>query len=244
MSGIDSIIAKAESFLGIKQGSSEHKTIINFYNEARETGAYQMTIYDPWCAAFVVACFYAAGYKGAVPGYAGCSLMMNSFKSAGRWHDNSLDYTPKKGDVVFFDWNANGAPDHVGIVCGVSNSEMVSIEGNYGKTVKFRNKNLSDTTILGFGTPLLPASQTVWEPFYTLKASDRNDILALGSLRKGSNRILVKALQIFLNVNGATLAVDGVFGNLTLNALIKYQKSKGLAADGVCGKQTWTSFFV
>ena len=58
-------------------------------------------------------------------------------------------------------------------------------------------------------------------------------------LTLGSRGDEVKRLQTRLNAHGANLAVDGVFGNLTLDAVKRYQKSRGLAADGVVGDLTW-----
>ena len=50
----------------------------------------------------------------------------------------------------------------------------------------------------------------------------------------------VKTLQDALNkVNNAGLTVDGKYGNNTKNAIINYQKKKGLTADGICGSKTW-----
>ena len=36
-----------------------------------------------------------------------------------------------------------------------------------------------------------------------------------------------------------TNGMDGIFGNDTKNTVIKYQKSKGLSADGIVGQNTW-----
>lgn len=35
--------------------------------------------------------------------------------------------------------------------------------------------------------------------------------------------------------------IDGIFGTNTKNAVINYQKSKGLKADGIVGCNTWTA---
>ena len=59
-------------------------------------------------------------------------------------------------------------------------------------------------------------------------------------LRKGSQGNITKLLQEKLvslgyNTNG----VDGIFGLGTYNAVVKYQRSKGLSADGIVGQNTW-----
>lgn len=59
------------------------------------------------------------------------------------------------------------------------------------------------------------------------------------TLRKGSSGSEVKKLQQALNRAGYNLNVDGIFGDKTLDAVTKYQKSKGLSVDGIVGSQTW-----
>ena len=59
-------------------------------------------------------------------------------------------------------------------------------------------------------------------------------------LKIGANGIITKLLQEKLTSLGyGTNGVDGIFGNGTKNAVIKYQKSKGLSADGIVGQNTW-----
>ena len=77
MSRIDSIIETARSYLGTAEGSAEHKEIIDLYNKARYSDAYQMTMSDPWCCAFVVAVFEKCGMADIIPGYAACDQMIS-----------------------------------------------------------------------------------------------------------------------------------------------------------------------
>ena len=50
----------------------------------------------------------------------------------------------------------------------------------------------------------------------------------------------MKILQQLLNKEiGAGLAVDGVFGEQTEEAVKTYQRQHKLTADGVCGPKTW-----
>ena len=59
-------------------------------------------------------------------------------------------------------------------------------------------------------------------------------------LRKGNTGDAVKTLQAKLNALGYDCGtVDGVFGNNTYNAVVKFQTAMGIGVDGVVGAQTW-----
>ncbi|MBI3888276.1 peptidoglycan-binding protein [Candidatus Nomurabacteria bacterium] len=59
------------------------------------------------------------------------------------------------------------------------------------------------------------------------------------TLQKGSAGDAVKELQRYLNdTSKAGLVLDGKFGTTTLSAVMKWQKSHGLLADGVVGEKT------
>lgn len=55
-------------------------------------------------------------------------------------------------------------------------------------------------------------------------------------LRQGDRGDAVKDLQALLG-----LTVDGDFGPMTKQAVVKFQKSKKLYADGIVGKNTWAA---
>lgn len=68
--------------------------------------------------------------------------------------------------------------------------------------------------------------------------------VTLPVLGKGSEGAQVKALQTMLKGLGYNLGVwgiDGDFGAQTAVAVEKFQKSKGLAVDGIVGKATWSA---
>lgn len=54
----------------------------------------------------------------------------------------------------------------------------------------------------------------------------------------------VVALQHLLAAHGRTVAVDGVFGSGTRSAVVDFQQSKGLTADGIVGPATWGALAV
>ncbi len=59
-------------------------------------------------------------------------------------------------------------------------------------------------------------------------------------LRQGSRGDAVRTLQTEINeVFPRRLAVDGIFGPLTLGAVRDFQRQRRLAVDGVVGPLTW-----
>jgi hypothetical protein len=62
------------------------------------------------------------------------------------------------------------------------------------------------------------------------------------TVRHGTLGAYVLVLQDALNTLGyRTGGIDGVFGNITSNAVITYQRNKGLSPDGIVGCLTWTA---
>ena len=93
-----------------------------------------------------------------IPKTAGCIAGVDWFKDRGEWQDNT--YTPKPGDIIYFDWNnqgwsgdQDGIADHVGIVEKVVDNTIYTIEGNSGDQCAERTYSLSYYEILGFGVP-------------------------------------------------------------------------------------------
>jgi N-acetyl-anhydromuramyl-L-alanine amidase AmpD len=67
---------------------------------------------------------------------------------------------------------------------------------------------------------------------------------SMRNLRRGCEGEDVRALQILLSgrgYNGNMYKPDGKFGPNTEGAVKLYQKAKGLAVDGIAGKNTWSA---
>lgn len=68
----------------------------------------------------------------------------------------------------------------------------------------------------------------------------RYDLNSLPTVRKNSTGVYVHLLQRLLNYfDSVGLVEDGVFGNLTKQAVINYQRCQGLTVDGIVGPKTW-----
>lgn len=106
-----------------------------------------------WCACFVSWCANECGYidAGIIPKFASCDVGMNWFKTHSLWQTNT--YTPREGDIIFFDWDSDGLANHVGIVEKVKDGKVHTIEGNSGDACKKIEYNSGDSRILGYGIP-------------------------------------------------------------------------------------------
>lgn len=239
MSRIDSIIETARSYLGTTEGSAKHKEIIDLYNKARYSDAYQMTMSDPWCCAFVVAVFEKCGMADIIPGYAACDQMISIFTKWGRYYSRSVR-SVRPGDIIFYNWNGDLSADHVGIVVQNRFGELSVIEGNKSDTVAYRSIGSMDSCVLGYGVPNYDATSEsrIDSTSYDL---DKEYIRTLPLLQYGKNNVYVKILQILLNYYyNANLEVDGEYGVQTKKVVADYQMSNLLEVDGIVGTETWS----
>lgn len=116
---------------------------------------YGFTSRVEWCACFVSWCAEQCGYiqAGIIPKFASVNQEgVPFFKATGLWKDGG--YSPKGGDIIFFDWENDGTADHVGIVEKTENGIVYTIEGNTtGDMCKQNEYNVDSSVILGYGTP-------------------------------------------------------------------------------------------
>lgn len=182
-----------------------------------------------WCAAFIWWLFYTVGapelyYGGGKTAY--CPTLLQHYKEKGQLVTGSY----KPGDLIFFDFNGNGIPDHIGICESFSGTYITTIDGNTGSDEAnggtVARKNRHKKYICGAARPA-----------YSTAEKGVNVIVSV--LKKGSKGKTVKALQFLLIGYGYDIDADSSFGPATENAVKKFQKSQGLAQDGSVGPATW-----
>lgn len=107
-----------------------------------------------WCAIFVSWCGEQCGYLDAeiLPKFAVVGDGAEWFKAKRQW--KSGRYTPKAGDIVFFDWEEDGTMDHVGIVEKYENRTIHTIEGNSGDVCRKLQYEVRSKKICGYGVPV------------------------------------------------------------------------------------------
>lgn len=116
-------VAKAAEQIGTTEPKGDDK-FITAYNEATGAG---FSANVSWCQIFIWWVLAYFDIKGQ-PATASCTAAMRHYIEQGAWHEK--DYTPKVGDLVYFDWDKSGDCDHVGFVAEITGNEIYTIEGN------------------------------------------------------------------------------------------------------------------
>lgn len=121
----DAALECAKQFVGVKEAPANSNRVMfsNWYG-----------IIGPWCAMFVTYCYSQAGAKHFKKGtrWAYCPFMLSDARS----QNYGLNIAPKEkvqaGDIVLFDWNGDGTPEHVGLVVDPPGKKgwLKTIEGN------------------------------------------------------------------------------------------------------------------
>lgn len=103
-----------------------------------------------WCACFVSWCANESGQLNTtIPKFARVEDGIQWFENHNRWKDDN--YIPNTGDIIFFDWENDNNPDHVGIVEKVENNYVYTIEGNSSDECRERMYKLGGKSIVGYG---------------------------------------------------------------------------------------------
>ena len=197
----------------------------------------------------------ATGLRAVLLPHVNCDGMIAAYRAAGRWIEDD-DYLPQPGDVIFYDWDDSGAgdnagsSDHVGIVAEVVGLSIRVIEGNKSDAVGWRTIQRGGRYIRGYAVPDYGAAadnaaDPVPEP--DTLAEPEADLEGLPTLRIGDAGWTVCSAQGALIVHGFRCGPDGAdgdFGPNTRSAVLRLQRSMGLAADGVIGPATWAALLL
>lgn len=137
MTQADKVVKVAVSQIGYKESPANSNNT--------KYGKWMGCNYQPWCASFVVWCFYKAGLLNLVTKNASAAYLQDDIvnKRGGKWvMTKAYNNTKKKnalskyraGDVVTFDFGRNnGYRQHIGIIEKVSGNYVICIEGNTSK---------------------------------------------------------------------------------------------------------------
>lgn len=186
---------------------------------------------EPWCWIFLC---YVFNHLGATYLIHGKHAYVPDFKSVFSLHGEYHTSSPKVGDLVAFDFNNSGEPEHIGIVEKViSSSTIQTIEGNTSDHVYRRTRSRS--YVFGYATPKYASASTDdWMSTIMRR---------LPTLKKGSTGYDVYTLQGLLNgrVNDGqkSVAISGTFDSATEARVREEQAQHKIANDGQVGQHTW-----
>ncbi len=161
------VVTIAQTYLGVYEGSEQHKAIVDTYNERTPLPrGYRVKYTDAWCATFTSAVAIKAGVAAIVPIECSCSELIRLAKQAGTWVEDDA-HVPEPADLILYDWqddgkgDCTGAPDHVGIVERVTNGKTLTIiEGNYKDAVTRRMLTVDSRSIRGYICPRYSVAAT------------------------------------------------------------------------------------
>ena len=211
--------------------------------------------YKSWCAIFISWCARQAGIPTSIISnatYACAGSDYGDFKNLDFYSRGS--YTPKVGDLIFFDWPGDPTHwDHVEIVIGVDSSNVTTLGGNTSSNdVKTRSLSLSNSNIKGYGVPKYtsgsnptptptPTPSGSVQDLTNPKNPNKYSTPPSGTyLNVGDSGTYVRWLQACLNQCGYSCDVDGQFGYGTAEALKSFQRKYGLTVDGGFGPECRT----
>lgn len=170
---------------------------------------------QPYCCAFVCMCFHGAKAGKLFYGGKRCTYC----PAAIMWCEDNLaeipPYLAMRMDLIFFDWQPNGTPDHIGFVLDkISTDKIRTLEGNTsGGIVAIKTRG-------GY-------IQGIFRPHYKPdKELKKGKLTVDGDFGYHSIYMLQAALGI---------TQDGILGKKTVKAL---QKKVGAMPDGAWGPKT------
>ena len=135
-------------------GETGHTTVLQIYNSQKKLPrGYAVRLNDPWCAAFVSACFLKYGYDAISE----CSCLEMGKKAANLGIFKKPGTEANKGDIIFYDWNGDNVFDHVGIIMDKTDSAYIVREGNKSGGIGNRTVYKNSKNIGGF---ILPPYET------------------------------------------------------------------------------------
>ena len=201
---------------------------------------------QPYCAIFIWWGFKQAGLSNLFCGgtkQASCTKIKEWAQAHGQWVTKS--YQP--GDLIMLNFKGTNVTQHIAFLKEVKNGVYYTIEANTsgngtgsqdnGDGVWEKQRKLAN--IVGAYRPDYSGKVVVETKVSSFKAPEFKEPSGLFRLEKGHSGLAVKALQTLLNLHGATLEVDGDFGDATDKALEAFRKKHKIIMNKKCGREVW-----
>jgi len=146
------ILTIARSQLGYEASHTDFYITGGSTHRYSRYGEWMGEPYREWCAMFVSFCVHYADIPDYMFHYEYTSENMKQCMiHFGAYVVNVREYAPQPGDLIFFNWEKQEDPEHIGIVEKVDDKYVYTIEGNVVNSVKRQRYRINDKRIIGYG---------------------------------------------------------------------------------------------
>ncbi len=147
----EKIVQIAKGEIGVKETSSNNVKYNTWYFGHAVSGGDSYA----WCGVFVAWCGDQAGISQSIlPVYRSSTQYKEFYEAKGLYYKYSSGYTPKPGDLIFFDWSGRRSNiAHIGIVVACEGGYITTVEGNYSNKVSCNTYALNNKNIVGYAAP-------------------------------------------------------------------------------------------
>lgn len=187
----EDVITVASSQLGYTESTKNYIVLEDGSQKGYSRyGAWYGDPYGDWCAMFVSFCLHYAQVED-FPLDANCVHWIQELKKLERYAP-AEEYTPRPGDLVFFDWDEDGQSDHVGLVEELKDDTLITIEGNDSNRVARVKYEKDAPEILGYGIlpengePVTLTAAIYTDERYETPAGDSTRITVTGVIPEGA----------------------------------------------------------
>ncbi|WP_433574755.1 CHAP domain-containing protein [Nocardia brasiliensis] len=154
----NAIVAKAQEQLrlGVSESGGNNVPVFRGADGKLYTAPYNIN--DAWCAAFATWTWEQAGYD---VDWTNENYVPAIWNDAKHMHLAAHVSTAQRGDMIIFDWEGDGTPDHVGIVVSVDQGRITTIEGNSSDRLQTQQYDMNAGSLVGVvkPPPAEPATQ-------------------------------------------------------------------------------------
>ena len=236
----DNILLVARQEIGYQEGDNNYTKYGEWYeNNIAKVAGFKNA---PWCNMFITWLFDQIGCCNGIV-YPNTSPEGSLVSANLEWFEKhncrySADEMPEPGDLVYYSWTGEYL-DHIGICEKVEgtkpdNAILTVIEGNMSDgSVGRRRISYRNTQVYATVRPMYP------QYIYSDDAMDFTDI----TIDANDSGDAVKLVQVLLNALEFDIAIDGIYGEETIDSIKQVQKIGGITVDGICGKDTLEEIF-
>lgn len=177
--------------------------------------------------------------------------LVNNYLSTPRSPQSMANIYTNFSDLPTLTYNVNvsyGTVKTYQILMNAKHGANLKVDGYYGDLTQAQTQKVfgtNDVTPNEWQILFNTATPSATQPTQTMAPAQpvesTTNLENLPTLQTGSTGVMVEAVQLLLNgKSGDTLAIDGIFGNLTETAVKNFQAKVNLSPSGIIDDNTWT----